>query len=588
MIIRLCAAMTAVFFLCALVAAQTYHIRVAHNSNLRHTYSLDADVIETASAGATLQVVGRVNRWLKINRNGKELWMADWIDYTRVEDSAQPSSQTATIAQIDNCCFVDRQCQSDQDWTNGYHAFQNGQCAPPAQLQSGASPQPASSQAGPIDNCCFAGWICRTELEWAKGYYAYRDNQCATPSQSQTRQGPVDSCCQVGWNCTIEFDFVFGRGVIEDGFECGPPTVQTSVQGLIIEGTQTFIGQLTAALDLLRHRAPHWFAYVVTGAPKIRGGPYGPGTFAWYGAINIAPPHAEEDTITLAGTLLHESCHVQRERDGSGGSTHVYDTVAGFSIEENICEVIRVGALKEVDPSRPPNPWLEAALNRFFSNGGRFDFDGAANAQRQKALRLLSQLPTNATSPALVGNCCTAGWNCTHEQEWFNGYLAYQNNQCGGPPQIGSCCYAGWHCTFDFDWIMGKWVYSDNNMQCFSPRQEVVDGLIIEGSDAFIASTKSALNRIKSRSPQWYSYVVSGALKIRESPGNTGTGTLERSMNIKAGTSIAQLARDIVGWSCDLHRWLTRAELSGPEPETPAAVADCATVNLDALQSSFS
>ena len=80
---------------------------------------------------------------------------------------------------------------------------------------------------------------------------------------------------------------------------------------------------------------------------------------------------------------------------------------------------------------------------------------------------------------------------------------------------------------------------------------------------------KAALNLIKSRSPKWYSYVVSGALKIREAPGRVGTGTLERSMNIKAGGSIARMARDIVGWSCELHRWLTRAELSRPEPETP-------------------
>ncbi len=29
-----------------------------------------------------------------------------------------------TVSAIDNCCFVDRQCHSDQDWVNGYWAFQ--------------------------------------------------------------------------------------------------------------------------------------------------------------------------------------------------------------------------------------------------------------------------------------------------------------------------------------------------------------------------------------------------------------------------------------------------------------------------------
>ena len=489
------------------------------------------------------------------------------------------SAQTAASSQIDNCCFAGWHCTSDQDWVNGFHAYQNGQCAAPA--------QPANNAAGQVDNCCFTGWQCNNDQDWVNGYVAFQNGQC--PGAPRRQPGSGASCCQMGWSCTIEFDHATARLVMEEGHACGPPTVVTSVQGLIIEGTQTFIGQIKAALDLLRHRAPHWFAYVVKGAPKIRGGPWGPGTFAWYGAINIAPPHAEESTITLAGTLLHESCHVQRDRHVAAGTTDPFDTVQGFSVEENICEVMRVGALKEVDPSRPPNPWLAAALAHYYNNGGRYDLNAAANGERNRALHQLSTLSPNATSAGLVGNCCTAGWNCTNEQEWISGYLAFQNNECGGPAQVGSCCFAGWNCTFDFDRIMGKWAYSDNNRQCFSPRQEVVDGVIIEGSNSFIASTKTALNRIKSRSPRWYSYVMSGALKIREAPGNLGAGTLERSMNVRteSTSSIDRLARDIVGWTCDLHRWLTRAELTGPAPETPAAVADCATVNLDALQASF-
>ncbi|MDE2950844.1 MAG: hypothetical protein OXT68_08750 [Chloroflexota bacterium] len=39
-------------------------------------------------AGATLQVIGAFNRWLKISHNGGEAWMADWVSHSRVEDSA--------------------------------------------------------------------------------------------------------------------------------------------------------------------------------------------------------------------------------------------------------------------------------------------------------------------------------------------------------------------------------------------------------------------------------------------------------------------------------------------------------------------
>ena len=439
--IRLFAAMISVFFLCAVATAQDYTIRVTFNTNLRDTYSLEGNVVETAPAGATLHVVGRFGRWLTINRNGNEVWMASWVSHTRVESATQTQTATQVASNIDNCCFVDRQCNNDQEWIDGYWAFQNnqcaapstsqdqtpsqpagnetgpidnccyvdrqcnndqewmdgywafqnGQCAAPSTSQDQTSPQPAGNETGSTDNCCFAGWQCNSDQEWVNGFYAYQSDQCHASPESWTPAAHVESCCQLGWSCTIEADRWIGRHVIENGWQCGAP-IQVPVGNMILEGSETFIAQVTAALELLKSKAPHWYAYVVRGAPKIRGGPWGPGTFAIAGAFNIAPPHAEESTITLAGTILHETCHVHRDRDGSGRVTHVYDTVEGFSIEENVCEVIRVGALKEVDPSRPPNPYLEAALNHFFSNGGQFDFDGAANGQREKAIHLLSTM----------------------------------------------------------------------------------------------------------------------------------------------------------------------------------------------------
>ena len=59
-----------------------------------------------------------------------------------------------TFAQVNNCCQVNRQCHNDADWTNGYYAFQNGQCAEPAQSQAATSAQTGASAQ--IDNCCFA------------------------------------------------------------------------------------------------------------------------------------------------------------------------------------------------------------------------------------------------------------------------------------------------------------------------------------------------------------------------------------------------------------------------------------------------
>ena len=117
----------------------------------------------------------------------------DWIDgyyaFQNNQCAAPAQSQStggAAPAQIDNCCFVDRQCSSDSDWINGYHAYQNNQCAAPAQSQTVASSQPTGAAPAQIDNCCFVDRQCHSDLDWIAGYHAYQNNQCPAPGQSQT------------------------------------------------------------------------------------------------------------------------------------------------------------------------------------------------------------------------------------------------------------------------------------------------------------------------------------------------------------------------------------------------------------------
>ena len=78
-----------------------------------------------------------------------------------------------TSAQIDNCCFVDRQCATDEEWNAGYYAFQSGQCVAPS--------QPAFRRSTPaqIDNCCFGGWQCGADEDWISGYFAFQHDHCA-------------------------------------------------------------------------------------------------------------------------------------------------------------------------------------------------------------------------------------------------------------------------------------------------------------------------------------------------------------------------------------------------------------------------
>ena len=385
--LRLFVAIAAVFCLCSMAAAQSYHIRVTHNSNLRATHSLEGDIIETAPAGATLHVVGKVNRWLKIDRNGNEVWMADWIDYTRVENSAQPAAQTGASTVIDNCCFVDRQCQSDQEWTNGYWAYQNGQCAAPAQSQSGTTPPPASNAAGPIDNCCFAGWHCQSELEWAQGYYAYRDNQCEATPGARTPVSNADTCCHQGWDCTIPSDWILGESVyaLFDG-ECLIPET-SSVDGVIIEGSDAFVVKMKEALDLLKNRAPQWYAYVIKAPFKIRQSYWSGASNTLERSINVQAFEVFANTVRQAHVLVHEACHIQRWLAG----LHRYETDLQQRKEEALCELVVDYMLDSVRPFRPRNDSLEAEVNRLISEGVT-NIRELANTERHRAYHLLSTM----------------------------------------------------------------------------------------------------------------------------------------------------------------------------------------------------
>ena len=116
-------------------------------------------------------------------------------------------------AQVDNCCFVDRQCSTDRQWTEGFYAFQHNQCAPPAQSQ------PAGSHSSEIDNCCFVDRQCDSDQDWTDGYWAFQWGQCAvsTPPQPGASAPPVsnvpahvDNCCGIDRQCYTDWDWTVG------------------------------------------------------------------------------------------------------------------------------------------------------------------------------------------------------------------------------------------------------------------------------------------------------------------------------------------------------------------------------------------
>ena len=295
--------------LLSITSAQEYSIRANRGLNLRAEPSLNADIADTVRSGTILQVVGKFNRWLKINRNGREVWLGDWVDYSRVDSveatGLQPQQPPAPTATIDNCCYVDRHCHSDLDWMGGWHAFQNGQCAAPAQPQPATPAQPVASVPANVDNCCYVDRHCQSDLEWMGGWHAFRAGQCAAPGQAQTvassRHGgaisrtasgivigypsgngilpttepyywraigdrwSTDSCCDHSWQCNSHQDRVEGFRV----YQTNLPNVYCPLPGLIsIVGDPDFVSYYEQRLVQLS-RLPQRYAYVLEGLNKI-------------------------------------------------------------------------------------------------------------------------------------------------------------------------------------------------------------------------------------------------------------------------------------------------------------------------------
>jgi len=319
------AAVVACLLLLGITSAQEYTIRANRGLNLRDAPSRNAAIADTVRSGSILQVVGEFNRWLKINRNGREVWLADWVDFSRVDSIAPPESPAlpAPTAPIDNCCNVDRQCQSDLDWMAGWQAYQNGQCAAPAQPQPATPAQPVASAPANVDNCCLVDRQCQSDDEWENGYWAFQNNQC--PAARRT-------------------------AAARKSFR--PP----------IEGSAGFVREVSASLDWLERQAPEWYNYVISGTNLIVEVPVSPDEFAsrpneMCTALARSPDRiilletcithkyqwlgrsAFNERLNTAEILAHEACHL-----------HTYAAGIRYEDEEYECHKPMMGVTVALVP----------------------------------------------------------------------------------------------------------------------------------------------------------------------------------------------------------------------------------------------
>ena len=307
------------FLLCGIGAAQPYSVRVTYNTNLRASHSLHSRVVATVPAGTTLQVIGRLNRWLNISRNGN-VWMADWVPHTRVNSGAASSD-------INNCCFVDWQCDSDREWVSGYWAFHRNECpAGPSATQETAV-QPVNESTAESNNCCFTGWQCHNNDDWVRGYWAFQNNQCSAPPE-------VDNCCFTGWQCNSDAEWATGYLAYQFGRcdssqdssasqDSSSPANSSARNGNIrIEGSRSFRVSVNAGLDLLKTRAPRWYDYVQGATRTLKELPYGAGagvdvesrTHATAWGVDWVP--SDLNIYTIAHEMVHEACHIYQFQTG--------------------------------------------------------------------------------------------------------------------------------------------------------------------------------------------------------------------------------------------------------------------------------
>ncbi len=256
--------------------------------NIRQSHSADSAVVRGAAAGESFAVSsstqGRSYCWLNIS----EGWIA-WTTRVRAGGtSAPPAEQTTQTTDIDNCCFVNRQCQSDKEWNDGYWAFQRNECPVGQRTTQQTTAQPVNGASAQVDNCCFAGWHCGSDAEWVRGYWAYQNNQCGAGASL---------------------------------------SMGSRVGNIVIEGSETFQIWVKAGLELLRTRAPQWYDYVQGATRKLVERPAGTYVFvdvagaAHHTAWDANDYPNELNIYTIAHEMIHEACHIYQYRRGDSRET---------------------------------------------------------------------------------------------------------------------------------------------------------------------------------------------------------------------------------------------------------------------------
>ena len=197
---------------------------LAGNMKIRENPTTSSSVVVIVGAGDSFEVEQSVQGeewcWLEVELG----WMAKTFRVQptmptfapAASQSPQPAQEPAQQpADVDNCCFVNRQCDTDDEWERGYWAYQNNQCPvgasttvanvspvtapapqepPPTRGEGGLQPIPGSG--GAFYEFLGEGEYTTVSIPLAAGTWNLRVITAATTLAYA--ESPVDKCL-AGW-----------------------------------------------------------------------------------------------------------------------------------------------------------------------------------------------------------------------------------------------------------------------------------------------------------------------------------------------------------------------------------------------------
>ncbi len=150
-------------------------------------------LLDSVPAGTALEVVGKSGVWYLIRRGGREVYVAARLTSDAPLPVSREANQSRVSSPVDNCCFIGWQCNTEDEWKNGYIAFQNNQCKGSSQPAQAISPQPRQSSQQQYS--CNCSKTCGQMASCREAYFQL-DN-CGCGRRDDDGDGvPCESICR--------------------------------------------------------------------------------------------------------------------------------------------------------------------------------------------------------------------------------------------------------------------------------------------------------------------------------------------------------------------------------------------------------